>query len=329
MAAMKKIQVLALGGTIAMTPGGGVGSGVSLSLTGEQLLAAVPMASKVADIRAETFKQTVSANLTFEIIHALDQRIGEVVAEGYDGIVVTQGTDTLEETAFLLSLIADYGIPIIITGAMRHPTQPSGDGPANVMASIVTAASDWAKGSGVYIAMNDQIMDPVFTRKRHTSSVAAFQAENGPLALVVEQRVHGLSPGRVTRRLKSHRLKSPADIAVVAPVYSDDAKMLDLIAESDFGGLVIEGFGGGHLPEVWTEKVQALALKMPVVLTSRTGGGPVLTSTYGYKGGEMDMIERGIITAGWLDARKARLLLALTAHEGQSAVDDYFAEYRA
>ena len=328
MEGLKKIQVFALGGTIAMGPAELTGSGVTPSLSGEQLLAAVPTLSKVAQVSAETLLIIGSANLTFGNIRLLVQHIEAAVAGGADGIVVTQGTDTLEETAFLLSLVCDFGVPVIVTGAMRHPGQPGSDGPANLFAAVTVAASTWAAGSGVYIVMNDQVLDPVYSRKRHTSSVAAFEAENGPLAVVVEEGVRGLSPGRHTKRLNPDRLDAPARVALISAAYSDDALMLDLLTPDKVDGLVVEAFGGGHLPESWVDGVQKLARLMPVVLTSRVGGGPLLTSTYGYKGAEIDLIQRGLIPSGWLDARKARLLLALTARGGHAAIDDYFGEFR-
>jgi len=323
----KTIQIFALGGTIAMTPDQVTGSGVVPTLDGDQLIAAVPGLASVADIKADTIVKLGSANLTFDHVRQLYAAITKAIAAGTDAIVVTQGTDMLEETAFLLSLISDFDTPIMVTGAMRHPGQPGSDGPANLSAAVKVAASEWAEGGGVFIVMNDQVMDPVYTRKRHTSSVAAFESQAGPLAVVVEDQVRGLSMGRRTERLPADCLNNPADIIVIGPTYSDDALPLDLIDFERVDGVVIEGVGGGHLPENWVEKVHSLVGTMPIVLTSRVGGGPVLTSTYGYKGAEIDLIKRGLIPSGWLDGRKARLLMCLTARAGQDAVKASFKQF--
>ena len=182
------VTVLALGGTIAMTAGSG--PGVVPTLTGEMLVAAVPGLADIAKIDARSFRQLPGAHLQFDDLEALAATIRELSAAGQRGIVVTQGTDTIEETAFALDRLLDLDTPVIVTGAMRNPTLPGADGPANLLAAVQVAISDEARGLGCVVVMNDEVHAARFVRKTHTSSPAAFTSPAaGVIGWVVEGRV--------------------------------------------------------------------------------------------------------------------------------------------
>src|SRR5690606_25563238 len=158
-----RITVLALGGTIAMTQSDQ--GGVVPTLTGEALVAAVPGLADVAEIDASSFRQLPGAHLQYEDLEALAKAIQMACASGSQGVVVTQGTDTIEETAFALDCLLQLDAPVVVTGAMRNPTVPGADGPANLLAAVQVAASHEARGLGCLVAMNDEIHAARFVRK--------------------------------------------------------------------------------------------------------------------------------------------------------------------
>jgi len=297
------IQVFALGGTIAMTPASG--AGVVPSLSASDLVAAVPGLTDVADVRAETLVQKGSANLDFDLIAGLCARAAESDA---DGIVVTQGTDSMEESSFLASLLWAAGKPLVFTGAMRTPNQPGADGPANIMDAITVAAS---VSAGVYLVMNGEVHDPWRVSKEHTTSVGAFWSKGGPAGALVEGDIHWRTALAAPRPFCLPGKASFADVALMGACLGDDGRLLDAVEGAGYDGLVIEAFGAGHLSELWADKAAALAGRMPVVFASRARDGRVLEGTYGYKGAEIDLIARGLVPAGGLSGRKARILLSL------------------
>lgn len=297
---MPVIQVYALGGTIAMTPGDT--SGVTPTLSATDLIRAVPDLQDLAEFRAETLVQKGSANLTFDLIADLCAR---AEASDADAIIVTQGTDSMEETSFLASLLYEGAKPLVFTGAMRTPNQPGADGPANLLdAARVALASP---RSSVSLVMNGEVHDPFHVAKEHTSTLLAFASEPGPVAVVVEGHVHWRREARKGMGLRGR----PVPVALLGAALDDDGRLLEEVAALGYQGLVIEAYGAGHLSEVWAEKAEKLARDIPVVLASRARGGRVFENTYGYKGAEIDLIARGLVPAGGLRGRKARILLAL------------------
>ncbi len=297
---MPTIEVIALGGTIAMALDADV-SGVVPALTADDLLKAVPGLEKTANIHTKTLATVGSANLTFSIFREL---LAYIAYSDADGFVVTQGTDSMEETSFLASLFWNAPKPLVFTGAMRNPTTPGADGPANLADAVRVASSGKA---GVYLVMNGEIHDPCRVRKSHTSSLAAFVSDSGSLGELTEGLAHFTHS--LTRFTVGSLPESLPPVAHVTAVIDDDGRMLDGIIASGYKGLIVDGFGGGHVSEIWADKLEVIAEHMPVILSARTGAGRVLTSTYGYKGAEIDMINRGLITSGRLNGLQARLFL--------------------
>lgn len=313
--ALPKVVVFSLGGTISSVDSGG--KGVEPTLTGEALVSDVPEIAEVAEVSAVSFRQAASGELTVDDLAELASEIEGRIDEGASGAVVTQGTDTIEESSFVLDLLVDRDAPVVVTGAMRNPTLPGADGPANLLASIQVAASEAARGLGAMVVLNDEIHAARFVRKTHTSNPATFRSDPvGPVGWVSE----GV-PRVVLRPVGRHRIALPEDaqdhaVALYTVALGDDGRVLAAIEEMGYAGLVIEALGGGHVPSVMVDALEDLAGKMPVVLASRTGGGEVLRATYGFVGSEMDLLERGLIYAGPLDGLKARLYLALLLRSG-------------
>ena len=308
------VSILALGGTIASQP-----SGDQLAkpeLTAEQLASLVGDAQGIGPLSSETLWQTASGDLQFATIASVAQRIREVLAAGAVGAVVTQGTDTLEETAFQLDLLLDVRSPVVVTGALRNPALPGADGAANLLAAIRVAIEPTAAGLGVLVVMNDEIHAARFVRKSHTHKPSAFASTAvGPLGWIAEDRVRiALRPAEPSPTLVWRG--EPPHVPLVTLGFSASAADFDLLLERPPAGLVIAGFGVGHAPSWTVEPIAALAARIPVVLASRVGAGEVFRGTYGYAGSESDLLGRGCIAAGYLDAMKARVLLALLLGEG-------------
>jgi L-asparaginase len=306
---LPSVSVLALGGTIASTNSG---AGVTPTLTAAQLVDSVPGLAQVARIRGNTFRQVPSPELTLADMSALAQEIERRLASGDAGVVVTQGTNTIEETAFTLDLLVDGDAPVVITGAMRNPTLAGADGPANLLAAVSTAASEHARGLGALVVFADEIHAARFVRKAHTQSVCPFRSSPaGPIGWLSEGKVRiGARPaGR--RHLALHSVTEPPPVALLTFGAGDEGRLVRAIAPAGYRGLVIEGTGGGHTNADSVEELERLAKEMPVVLASRTGAGDVLQQTYSFVGSEIDLIRRGLIPAGAMTGAQARMLLRL------------------
>jgi len=313
--ALPRVTVFSLGGTISSVESGD--KGVEPTLTGEALVSDVPEIAEVAEVSAVSFRQAASGELTVDDLAELASEITDLVGEDASGAVVTQGTDAIEETAFVLDLLVDPDAPVVVTGAMRNPTLPGADGPANLLASIQVAASDVARDLGAVVVLNDEIHAARFVRKTHTSNPATFRSDPvGPVGWISEGK-----PRVVLRPVGRNKITLPEGTqdrkaALLTIALDDDGRLLPAIEQQGYAGLVIEAMGGGHVPSVMVEALEDLAEKMPVILASRTGGGEVLRSTYGFPGSEIDLLDRGLINAGLLDGLKARLFLTLLLRSG-------------
>jgi L-asparaginase len=313
-----RVHVITLGGTIAMTARDD-GAGVRPTLTADDLLASVPGPPPPLKAEVSAFRQVPGADLTLDDAVALAGRVHDLVAGGCQGVVVTQGTDTLEEMAFALDLLCGTTAPVVVTGAMRNPGQAGADGPANLLAALRIAASPHAAGHGVLVTMNDEIHAARFVCKTHTSRPSAFvSAGAGPVGWIAEDRVRlPLRPAaRVHLRLDQGQ--RPAPVALVTAALGDDGSLLRLLPDAGYRGAVVAAFGVGHLPERMVDDVAALARRMPVVLASRTGAGEGFRATYGFAGSERALLAKGLIGAGGLAGAKARVLLSLALGAGWS-----------
>ncbi|MEU8827696.1 asparaginase [Streptomyces sp. NPDC048636] len=312
------IALFTLGGTIAMAGHGG--GGVVARLTGADLTAAVPgLADLGVPLEVRDTHAVPSAHLTFPQLLTVVEAASSAVAEGAEGAVVTQGTDTLEETAYLADLVWAHDAPLVFTGAMRNPTLAGADGPANLLAAARVAAAPEARGLGALVVFNDEIHAARWVRKTHSTSTATFASPNtGPIGHVIEGRVRLLTapPRHEPRPVPSGAGEdTTARVALYTVSFDDDGVLLDGLADTQ-QGLVVAGFGVGHVPGTLAPVLGALAERIPVVLTSRSGSGSVLRHTYGAVGSETDLRRRGLIDGGLLDPYKARVLLRLLLASG-------------
>jgi L-asparaginase len=308
------VAYFALGGTISMT--GSRGADVVARLSGDDLLAGLdPLPGPV---RVHSPYAVPSASLTFADVLDVVEQAGKAVADGATGIVLTQGTDTLEETAFLIDSVWPHEAPFVVTGAMRNPSQPGADGPANLRAALQVAADPASAQRGSLVVFADEIHTARYVRKSHSTSTATFvSGDLGPIGHVVEGRARYLAsvPPREVVSGWTRESVERTRIALYTATLDDDAAELAGIADSS-QGLVIAGFGVGHVPERILPALMPLIQRLPVVLTSRAGVGPVLADTYGAPGAERDLRARGVIGGGFIHPYKARVLLRLLVAAG-------------
>lgn len=321
----RTVLVVATGGTIAMAAGDEGSAGVVPRLDSQALLQAVGRwLPGAVTVRGETLANRPSANLTVADAARLALRIRQAAAEGVAGIVVTQGTDTLEEMAFLLSLfLGTPPVPVVMTGAMRPASAAGADGPANLLGAIHVAAEAESRRFGVLVVMADRVFAARDVTKAHTHFVDAFAAHQGaPLGTLREGRVlwHRCPPEPAGAAFDPARFagrESLPHVPIVEALFdADPARALTALETAD--AAVLRAFGAGHVPEAWVAPLAAFAVQKPLVLASRVPFGGVLEASYGYPGGERDLIVRGLIPAGRLDVQKARLALMLLAAEGAS-----------
>lgn len=311
--ALRRVVVLSLGGTIAMT--GERSAGVVPQLTGTDLVRAVPGLGDVAEVVARTFRQLPGASLTLDDLYALSDEIEEQVASGADGVVVTQGTDTIEETAFCLDLLLQVTVPVVVTGAMRNPVLPGADGPGNLYAAVVVASSGTDLG-GVVVVLGDEVHSARTVSKRHASRPAAFVSTTGGAMGLVVEGTFVLQSRPVPRPFTVERTVGARvpSVPVVVIGLDDDGRGLDAAETAD--AVVVEAFGGGHVPGWLVPRIARLAASRPVVMTSRTRGGQALIGTYAFEGSERDLRSRGVLSVGSLDSLKARILLLVLLRSG-------------
>jgi L-asparaginase len=304
------VAVASLGGTITMTPASG-GGAVTPSLQAADLVAAVPGLGDVAELTVATLRTEPGAWLTPSDVAAVGEWArGQVADGGVDGVVVVQGTDTIEETAYLLDLYWDRPEPLVVSGAMRAPTAAGADGPANLLAATVVAASEGARDRGALVVLDDEVH--AAARVRKTDTVALHTFASGPFGPV--GRVHERTVTFAGGPARWPALPLPDDgrtprVALLETHLGDRGDLLRLVADDGYDGVVLAAFGAGHVSAAMAEVVSEVITRCPVVLASRTGAGPVLTATYGFVGSEQDLLARGVLPAGWLHPRKARLLL--------------------
>jgi L-asparaginase len=303
-----RVTAYFLGGTIGMTGDGEHGAAPALGaadLPGDVELSTV-------DVR-----RVSSARITFADLLEVLALARRAVDEGAAGVVVVQGTDTLEETAYVLDLLWDRAEPLVLTGALRLPSAPGADGPANLLAAVTVAATAACRDLGVLVVMGDKVHAARRVAKRHSSATDAFRsASPGPLGELLEGEVAML--GEVLRR---PALPTPAAVAVhvdlLTALLGDDPRRYAASAATA-DGLVVAGFGAGHVAPDVADVLAEAAARVPVVLVSRTGGGSVHRRTYGGAGSEADLLARGLLHGGRLAPLQARLLLTLLLASGAS-----------
>lgn len=313
------VAIGTLGGTITMTAHSAT-SGVSSTLGADDLVKSVPGLRELpVELRLETLANLASGSIQFKHLFQALAWAKQQVEEGATGVVLVQGTDTLEESAFFLDMYWPYAAPLVLTGAMRSPSEAGADGPANLLASIQVAMSPKMRNYGSVVVMSDEIHQARFVRKSHTVSVHAFASPVvGPLGMVQEGEI-------LLYREVSERAVLPVPnefhekVLLLEAVLDEATEIYQALPSLPYAGLVIAGVGSGHVSEKVRDALMPVLKKMPVLMASRTGAGSTTKAVYGYKGAEIDLQSLGVVMADALCPRKARLLLSaiLWSVEGQ------------
>lgn len=328
--AKSRIAILGTGGTIA----GFIDS--TIATTGytagaidiDVLIKAVPQIRDLADISWEQIANIDSSNMCDEIWLRLAKKIAKLFAEGIDGVVITHGTDTMEETAYFLNLTIKSDKPVVLVGAMRPSTAISADGPKNLYNAVALVANKEAKNKGVMVAINDKILSARGVVKTHSLNVDAFSSPDfGDLGYIVDGKVFFYN--NVT---KAHTKNAPFDVSKLTSLpkvdilysYSNDGSGVAAKALFEHGtkGIVVAGSGAGNIHKNQKDVLKELLKKgLKVVVSSRVVAGCVAVS---------DSDEKlGFISAEDLNPQKARvlLILALTKTSDPKKIQEYFLKY--
>jgi L-asparaginase len=307
---LPKLAIAALGGTVSMQARN-AGEGVIPTVSGETLLASVPELATLARVTVETLGLLPSASLDFDFLLSVLSWANFQIKQGAVGVVITQGTDTLEESATFFDHLWDHEEPLVLTGAMRSAAQPGADGPANLLDACRVALAEDSRLRGVQVVMNGQIHPACRVRKTDSLAVQAFSSPVfGPAGMLVENAVRYVRPP-AQRTVLPLPQQTTQKVAMLEASLSADTLLLENILDLGYDGLVIGGFGAGHVSERWAEVIKHIAKKIPVIIATRTGSGSTAQYSYGFIGGEMDLIRKGASMAGFLCPRKARVLLWL------------------
>jgi glutamin-(asparagin-)ase len=323
------IVIIGTGGTIAGRGAAGNTSSYEAAVLGIQdIVAAVPQLAQLADIRGEQIANLPSKNMTDPAMIDIAKNVAKIAASDADGVVITHGTDTIEETAYFLNLTIKSGKPIVLVGAMRPSTSLSADGPINLYDAVRVACSKDAAGKGVLLVMNGEIHTARDVTKRNTFQVDAFESPFGPLGLAVEG--HALF---YRAPIRAHTLASDFDIADIerlpnVQVIYGHSNVSDIAARAFIDGavegIVYAGTGNANLPDALIPALQAArAAGIHVVRASRTGSGSAVRNP------DAEDLKNDWIVADDQNPQKARLLLALALTRTREAgeLQSYFNKY--
>lgn len=331
-AALPRIVILATGGTIAGTGASSTTTvGYSAAKVGvERLIEAVPELNQVARVRGEQVFQVASENMTDALWLQLGQRVNELLArDDVDGIVITHGTDTLEETAYFLDLVVKSRKPVVLVGSMRPSTAISADGPINLYNATLLAASPQAAGKGVLVALNDQISAGRDVTKANTSTMDTFRTPDlGYLGYLQAGQAHfHRLPARrhtVDTEFDIARLTALPKVDIVYGYANASRVPVDALVAAGAKGLVHAGVGNGSVHrDVLPALADARRHDVVVVRGSRVGSGIVA------RNGEADDDKLGFVVSDTLNPQKARvlLMLALTRTSDTREIQRMFATY--
>ncbi len=267
-----------------------------------------------------------SPHMTIQHVKQLKDIILEAVTNKYyDGFVITHGTDTLEETAFLLDLILGIEQPVVITGAMRSSNEIGSDGLYNYISAIRVASDEKARHKGVMVVFNDEIHTARNVTKTHTSNTNTFQSPNhGPLGVLTKDRVqfHHMP----YRQQALENVNDKLNVPLVKAYMGMPGDIFSFYSREGIDGMVIEALGQGNIPPSALEAIQQLvSLNIPIVLVSRSFNG-IVSPTYAYDGGGYQLAQQGFIFSNGLNGPKARLklLVALSNNLDKAEIKSYF-----
>ncbi|MBR3616417.1 MAG: L-asparaginase 2 [Bacteroidaceae bacterium] len=343
---LPKVYILATGGTIAGSGSSATKSNYSAGQVAiGTLLDAVPAINDVAYVEGEQVVNIGSQDMSDDVWLVLAKRVNELIAsQKVNGIVITHGTDTMEETAFFLSLVTDSNIPIVLVGAMRPSTAISADGPVNLYNAVVTAASPASMGRGVLVCMNGKVYGAADVTKTNTTSVETFQSPNsGALGYIHNGEVfYYHAPDRVGRKFVDHvhegtlfnevrtpyfnidGLKSLPKVGIAYGYSSVEGDVVDMMIDKHYKGIVYAGVGNGNIHKnVFPELEKARKDGIIVVRSSRVPTGATTLDA------EVDDNKYEFVASWGLNPQKARILLmlALTKTDDWKTIQKYFNNY--
>ncbi len=310
-----RIVIFFTGGTISMRVDPKYGGAVP-ALSGEEILAQVPGIDEVADCLPINFACLPGPHMTPSKMLELAREVAALLAdESITGVVVTHGTDTLEETAYLLDLTLNSEKPIVFVGAMRNSSELSWDGPGNLSAAVRVAADTQARDLGVMVVMGDQLIAASEAIKTHTEAIDTFQSRDfGPLGMVDKDRIIIARHPARREHIPTERLEERIEIIKLSA--GADGRLIEFALESGTRGLVLEGLGRGNVPVTAISAVErAINSGMPIVITSRCPRGRIL-DTYAYEGSGRHLKRLGAILGGLLPSHKARIKLMVMLGAG-------------
>jgi L-asparaginase len=306
---LPRLLLLATGGTISMRRDADAGGAVP-RLTGQEILEAVPGIDRIAELEVREFGRLPGPHMTIERMWELRAAILDGFAQGVDGVVVTHGTDTVEETAYLLDRSLPAEVPVVITGAMRNASELSWDGPANLMSAAEVAAAPEARGRGTMVVMDDEIVQGAEVVKTHTEQAGTFRSPNwGPLGITDQGRALFYRESRRRPALAPRHPVVPVDLIKI--VAGADARLVEASLDSGANAIVLEAMGRGNVPPAVLPGIRRwIDADRPVVVATRSSRGRVL-DTYAYEGGGHQLREMGCIFADHLTGQQARIELIL------------------
>ncbi|MEW8965371.1 asparaginase [Staphylococcus arlettae] len=320
---MKNLLVIHTGGTISMSQDE---SNQVVTNANNPISNHAEVIEKYADVTEITPMNVPSPHIQIHHIQQLKQIIEEAHSiHEYDGYVITHGTDTLEETAYLLDLSMDITQPVVITGAMRSSNEIGSDGLYNFISAIRVASTDEAANNGVMVVFNDEIHTARNVTKTHTSNTNTFQSPNhGPLGVITKNSV------QFHHRLYDHmilnNINAELNIPLIKAYMGMKSDVLSFYSNENVDGIIIEALGQGNLPPTCLEGLQqCLAKNIPIVLVSRSFNG-IVGPIYAYEGGGATLEQKGVIFSNGLNGPKARLklLVGLSNNLSYEQLKKYF-----
>ncbi|WP_020187496.1 asparaginase [Methylopila sp. 73B] len=329
-AAKPRIVIIGTGGTIAGAGASSVNTGDydSAKVAVDKIIAAVPEIKQVADVKGEQIFQIGSESFNDERLLKLAKRVSELAKQpDVDAVMITHGTDTIEETAYFLNLTLKTEKPVVVIGAMRPGTALSADGPLNLYNAAVVAASPEAKGKGVLVVMNDEIHSARDVTKSNALKVETFESLYGPLGVVVESKPYfyrlPARPHTTATEFDIDGIDSLPKVDVFYAHVSMDPKALGALAGLGGKALIYAGTGNGSVADYMEAPLTEVRKSALVVRATRTGSGMVV------RNGEERDDEQDWVTAADQSPQKARLLtsLALTKTSDPKVLQEMFWKY--
>ena len=305
----EKIILFFTGGTISMKEDE-ENKTVIPALTDNEILSKATGLEDKANIETYHYGSFPGPHIGPEVMLDIGNKVEEITKrEDVKGVVITHGTDTLEETAFFLDLFLKTRKPVVVTGAMRNSSELGYDGPSNLSASVCVVDDD--DSEGVLVVMNNHIYTPDEVTKVHTLSVDTFRSmEFGPLGIVDQDKVIYYRNRKKVTKINTKTIENK--VGLIKTVAGMDGSYLEFFIQEGYRGIVIEGMGRGNVPPSIVDSIKkAIINNIHVVLVSRCTSGRVLDS-YGYNGGGAMLREMGVILGGSLSGQKARIKLMLT-----------------